>query len=596
MFRHDHKTTDTSNDTVPSDTSPKIPNSKVIPRYSVANLLKDAIAGVILTAILLPAGMGYAQAAGLPAIHGLYATIVALIAYAMFGPSRLLILGPDSSLAALIAATILPLADGSIERTVALAGALSVMTGLICIIAGLAQLGFVTELISKPIRTGYINGIAFTVIAGQLPSFFGFSVSVAEFPQEMIALINGLFHGQLNTAALLISTTSMAVILGCKYLAPAIPGVLIALIGATLAATALSHLELAPLSVVGTLPQGLPAFRLPIVSLNDCREMLGGSIAIALVAFADTSVLSRVYSQRIGHTVDANKELVSLGIANLTTGLFQGFSVSASASRTPVAEQAGARTQVTGFVGALCVTLLLYFAPSLLKNTPHAALSAVVICACISQIQIWQIARLYHIRRSEFLFSLACFLGVILLGVIQGIFIAVGLALLAFIWRAWRPHNAVLGRVDGLKGYHDVLRHPEAKRIPGLVLFRWDAPLFFANAAVFEERVQKAIARAPTPTKWVVIAAEPITDIDITAADMLADLDQKIVQAGMKLCFAEMKGPVKDNLKRYGLFDAFGNEDFFPTIGQAVEQYLRINTVQWQDWEDPSPVAPVEPH
>jgi len=261
-----------------------------------------------------------------------------------------------------------------------------------------------------------------------------------------------------------------------------------------------------------------------------------------------------------------------------------------------VAEQAGARTQVTGLVGALCVTLLLYFAPSLLKNTPHAALSAVVICACISQIQIWQIARLYHIRRSEFLFSLACFLGVIVLGVIQGIFIAVGLALFAFIWRAWRPHNAVLGRVDGLKGYHDVLRHPEAKRIPGLVLFRWDAPLFFANAAVFEERVQKAIARAPTPTKWVVIAAEPITDIDITAADMLADLDQKIVQAGMKLCFAEMKGPVKDNLKRYGLFDAFGNEDFFPTIGQAVERYLRINSVQWQDWEDPSPVAPVEPN
>jgi len=436
---------------VPRNTSPKIPNSKVIPRYSVENLLKDAIAGVILTAILLPAGMGYAQAAGLPAIHGLYATIVALIAYAMFGPSRLLILGPDSSLAALIAATILPLADGSIERTVALAGALSVMTGLICIIAGLAQLGFVTELISKPIRTGYINGIAFTVIAGQLPSFFGFSVSVAEFPQEMIALINGLFQGQLNTAALLISTTSMAVILGCKYWAPSIPGVLIALIGATLAATVLSHLEHAPLSVVGTLPQGLPAFRLPIVSLKDCRDMLGGSI----------------------------------GIANLSTGLFQGFSVSASASRTPVAEQAGARTQVTGFVGALCVTLLLYFAPSFLKNTPHAALNAVVICACISQIQIWQIARLYHIRRSEFLFSIACFLGVILLGVIQGIFIAVGLALCAFIWRAWRPHNAVLGRVDGLKGYHDVLRHPEAKRIPGLVLFRWDAPLFFANAAVF---------------------------------------------------------------------------------------------------------------
>jgi MFS superfamily sulfate permease-like transporter len=314
--------------------------------------------------------------------------------------------------------------------------------------------------------------------------------------------------------------------------------------------------------------------------------MLSGSIAIALVAFADSSVLSRIYSQRGGYTVDSNRELMSLGFVNLATGLFQGFSVSASASRTPVAEQAGAKTQVTGLVGALLVTLLLYFAPTLVKSMPHAALSAVVICACLGQIQISQVVRLYQLRRSEFMFSIACFLGVIVLGVIQGIFIAVGLALIAFIWRAWRPHNAVLGRVDGLKGYHDVLRHPEARRIPGLVLFRWDAPLFFANAAVFEERVQHAIALAPTPTKWVLVAAEPVTDVDVTAADMLAELDKKLHDAGMDLCFAEMKGPVKDILKRYGLFDSFGNENFFPTIGQAVDQYLVSHKVDWQDWDE----------
>ena len=550
--------------------------------------MKDAVAGLVLTAILLPAGMGYAQAAGLPAIHGLYATIVALVAYAIFGPSRLLVIGPDSSLAALIAATILPLAGGSVERAIALAGALSVMTGIVCVIAGLAQFGFVTELISKPIRYGYINGIAFTVIAGQLPAFFGFSVSVADFPQEMIAFISGLFHGQVNLAAVLIGATSMIAIFGCKRWAPVIPGVLIAVVGATLAVAFIRPLENAHLSLVSTLPQGLPALRLPNVSLKDLRDMLSGSIAITLVAFADTSVLSRVYSQRGGYTVDSNKELVSLGIANMATGLFQGFSVSASASRTPVAEQAGAKTQVTGLVGALLVTLLLYFAPTLLKSMPHAALSAVVICACLGQIQILQVVRLYQLRRSEFIFSIACFLGVIVLGVIQGIFIAVGLALIAFIWRAWRPHNAVLGRVDGLKGYHDILRHPEARRIPGLVLFRWDAPLFFANAAVFEERVQQAIALAPTPTKWVVVAAEPVTDVDITAADMLADLDKKLHDSGMDLCFAEMKGPVKDLLKRYGLFDSFGNENFFPTIGQAVDQYLVAHKVDWQDWDAPT--------
>ena len=588
MINQDRNANQSSNGEFVGRTSPGLFGIKFIPHYSVAFLLKDAVAGLVLTAILLPAGMGYAQAAGLPAIHGLYATIVALVVYAIFGPSRLLVIGPDSSLAALIAATILPLAGGSVERAIALAGALSVMTGIVCVIAGLAQFGFVTELISKPIRYGYINGIAFTVIAGQLPAFFGFSVSVADFPQEMIAFISGLFHGQVNLAAVLIGATSMIAIFGCKRWAPAIPGVLIAVVGATLAVAFIRPLENAHLSVVSTLPQGLPALRLPNVSLKDLRDMLSGSIAIALVAFADTSVLSRVYSQRGGYTVDSNKELVSLGIANMATGLFQGFSVSASASRTPVAEQAGAKTQVTGLVGALLVTLLLYFAPTLLKSMPHAALSAVVICACLGQIQILQVVRLYQLRRSEFIFSIACFLGVILLGVIQGIFIAVGLALIAFIWRAWRPHNAVLGRVDGLKGYHDILRHPEARRIPGLVLFRWDAPLFFANAAVFEERVQQAIALAPTPTKWVVVAAEPVTDVDITAADMLADLDKKLHDSGMDLCFAEMKGPVKDILKRYGLFDSFGNENFFPTIGQAVDQYLVAHKVDWQDWDEPT--------
>jgi high affinity sulfate transporter 1 len=567
--------------------SRKIFGIEITSHYSFAFLWKDAVAGLVLTAILLPAGMGYAQAAGLPAIHGLYTTIVALVVYAIFGPSRILVVGPDSSLAALIAATILPLAGGSVERAIALAGALAVMTGAISIIAGLAKFGFVTELISKPIRYGYINGIAITVIAGQLPAFFGFSVSVSEFPQEMIAFINGLFQGQVNLAAVMIGVTCVSVILGCKHWAPAIPGVLIAVVGATLAVTFIQPLEKAHLAVVSTLPQGLPALRLPNVALQDLRDMLSGSIAVALVAFADSSVLSRVYSQRGGYAVDSNKELISLGIANLATGLFQGFSVSASASRTPVAEQAGAKTQVTGLVGALLVTLLLYFAPTLLKSLPHAALSAVVICACLGQIQISQVVRLYQLRRSEFVFSIACFLGVIVLGVIQGIFIAVGLALLAFIWRAWRPHNAVLGRVDGLKGYHDVLRHPEAKRIPGLVLFRWDAPLFFANAAVFEERVEQAIASAPTPTKWVVVAAEPVTDVDITAADMLAELDKKLHQAGMDLCFAEMKGPVKDILKRYGLFDSFGNENFFPTIGQAVDRYLVAHKVNWQDWDEP---------
>lgn len=564
-----------------------LPAIAVIRNYSTAKLLKDTIAGFALTAVALPVGMAYSQAAGLPAIHGLYATISALIAYAIFGPSRIMVLGPDSSLAALIAATILPLAAGNADLALSLAGMLAILSGALCIVAGLAKLGFITELISKPIRYGYINGIAFIVIAGQLPAFFGFQATGQGFIHEVIAFGEGLLQGQVNGTALTISLLCAIAILACKNSAPKIPGVLLAVVGATVAVTIGDLAATAGLSVVSTLPQGLPALRMPFVSQADFQSLFTGAIAIALVSFADTSVLSRVYSQRGGYKADPNQELISLGIANVVTGLFQGFPVSGSASRTPVAEQAGAKTQVAGLVGALLVMLLLLFSPTLLKNLPHAALSAVVICACLGQIEIVQLVRLYQLRRSELLFSIVCFLGVVLLGAIEGIFIAVGLALLAFIWRAWRPYDAVLGRVDGLKGYHDVSRHPEARRIPGLVLFRWDAPLFFANAAVFEEHVLQAIATAPTPTKWVVVAAEPVTDIDITAADMLADLDQKLHQADMDICFAEMKGPVKDVLKRYGLFDSLGTENFFPTIGQAVDRYLELHKVSWRDWDEP---------
>lgn len=270
----------------------------------------------------------------------------------------------------------------------------------------------------------------------------------------------------------------------------------------------------------------------------------------------------------------------------MAAGLFQGFSISSSSSRTPVAESAGSKTQLTGVVGALGIALLLVFAPSLLQNLPDAALGAVVISACISLVDINGVVRLYHVRRGEFVLSIVCFLGVALLGVIQGIFIAVVLALLSFIWRAWRPYDAVLGRVEELKGYHDITRYPEARRIPGLVLFRWDAPLFFANAEVFREHVLQAIADAPTPTKWVVVAAEPVTDVDITAAEALSALDDDLQRAGIELCFAEMKDPVKDRLKRYGLFTKIGGELFFPTIGRAVDRYLETHQVAWSDWED----------
>lgn len=563
-----------------------LPILVLVRTYQRSWLVKDLVAGLVLTAILVPVGMGYAEAAGLPVIYGLYATIVPLIAYAIFGPSRILMLGPDSALAGIIAATILPLAAGNPGRLVSLAGLLAMLTGALCILAGLARFGFVTDLLSKPIRYGYLNGIAFTVLVGQLPKILGFSVSGGNLIQEAKNLVSGILNGQVNRTALVIGLACLLVIIGFKRWAPTVPGILIAVSGATIVVWWFNLAAQNGLAVVGPLPQGLPAFQIPIVSLNEIGTLFASALAIALVAFADMSVLSRTFALRGGYEVDRNQELIALGAANVAAGLFQGFSISSSASRTPVAESAGAKSQLTGLVGAVCIALLLLFAPMLLQNLPTAALGVVVIYACFSLVEIPGVLRLYRLRRSEFVLSIVSFLGVALIGVIQGIFIAVGLALLYFIWRAWQPYDAVLGRVDGLKGYHDITRHPEAKRIPGLVLFRWDAPLFFANAEIFHEHVLQAIAEAPTRTMWVVVAAEPVTDIDITAADALTALDEALHAEGMELCFAEMKGPVKDRLKSYGLFTDLGTENFFPTIGQAVDRYLAVHQIEWRDWDE----------
>ncbi|HYN42552.1 MAG TPA: sulfate permease [Thermoanaerobaculia bacterium] len=551
-----------------------IPILTVLRTYERAWLARDLVAGLVLTAILVPVGMGYAEAAGLPVIYGLYATIVPLVAYAIFGPSRILVLGPDSALAAFIAAAVLPLAAGDPQRAVALAGLLAVLTGLLCMVGGLARFGFITDLLSKPVRYGYLNGIALTVLVGQLPKVFGFSVSGDSLLQKVAGLVQGVRNGLTSEAAFAIGLSCLVVILGFRRWAPSIPGPLVAVVGATIVTSAFRLATSAGLSVVGPLPQGLPAFQIPAVSLSDVRALFLNALAIALVSFADMSVLSRTFALRGRYEVDANQELIALGAANVAAGFFQGFPITSSSSRTPVAEAAGAKTQLTGIVGAACIALLLIFGPRLLTDLPHAVLGAVVISACLGLVEISGVVRLYRLRPAEFVQSIACFLGVALLGVIQGIFIAVAIALLGFIWRAWRPYDAVLGRVDGLGGYHDVSRHPEASRIPGLVLFRWDAPLFFANAETFHERVLRAVAQAPTPTRWVVVAAEPVTDIDITAADQLGELDRELEEAGIEICFAEMKGPVKDRLKRYGLFANLGAGSFFPTIEQAVDAYL----------------------
>jgi high affinity sulfate transporter 1 len=550
-----------------------LPGLSTLRRYEGAWLGHDVVAGLVLATMLVPVGIAYAVASGLPGINGLYATIIPLLVYALFGPSRILVLGPDSSLAAIILAVVLPLSAGDPQRAVSLAAMMAVVSGIVCILAGVARLGFVTELLSKPIRYGYMNGIALTVLISQLPKLFGFSIESDGPLRNLWAVAEGILGGRTNWTAFAVGAGTLAVILLLKG-SKRLPGILIAVVGATAVVGVLDLGTRADVSVLGPLPRGLPAFSLPWITKADIGPVLIGGLAVALVSFADTSVLSRTYAARTGSYVNPNQEMMGLGAANLAAGFFQGFPISSSSSRTPVAEAAGARTQLAGVVGALAVVLLLLAAPDLLEHLPTSALAAVVIAAAIGLIEITDLRRIYRIQPWEFWLSIVCSVGVAVLGAIPGIGLAIGIAVIEFLWDGWRPHSAVLGHANGVEGYHDITRYPDAQQLPGLVLFRWDAPLFFANAELFKERVLAAAAASPTPVRWLIVAAEPVTSVDVTAADTLVELDNALQANGSKLIFAELKDPVKDKLKRFGLFSHIGGDFFFPTIESAVKKYL----------------------
>jgi high affinity sulfate transporter 1 len=557
-----------------------LPGIAALRRYEARWLVRDLGAGLVLTTALAPVGIAYAVASGLPGAYGLYATIVPLLAYALFGPSRILVLGPDSSLAAIILGVVSPLAAGDANRAVALAGMMAVVSGAVCILAGVARLGFVTELLSKPIRYGYMNGIALAVLVSQTPKLIGIKIEDAGPLRDLWSIGAEIVGGRVNWVAFALGVATLATILSVRSF-KGTPGVLIAVIGATAIVQVFGLETRANVSVLGPLPPGLPAFSVPWVGFQDLMPVVLGGLAVAVVSFADTSVLSRAYAARLGDPVDPNQEMIGLGAANLAAGFFQGFPISSSSSRTPVAEAAGARTQLTGVVGAVAVALLLLVAPRLLEHLPNAALAAVVIASAIGLFEVAGLKRIYRIQRWEFWLSIVCFAGVAVFGAIPGIGLAIVIAVIEFLWDGWRPHSAVLGRADGVRGYHDITRYPHARQLSGLLLFRWDAPLFFANAELFKERVLAAATAASGKVTWLVVAAEPVTSVDVTAADSLVELDDTLRDNGTKLCFAELKDPVKDKLKRFGLFDRIGEAFFFATIGAAVDEYQATHKAEW---------------
>jgi high affinity sulfate transporter 1 len=557
------------------------PGLRLLSSYRRSWLSKDLVAGLVLTALLVPQGMAYAELAGLPPITGLYTSILCLVGYAVFGPSRILVLGPDSSLGPMIAATIIPIvgANGDPQRAIAIASMLALLVGVMTVLAGIGKLGFVADLLSKPTQIGYMNGLALTILVSQLPKLFGFSVDADGLIPETAGFAEGLANGEAVAAALAVGLLGLVLIAVLQRLVPKLPAVLVAVVVSILAANAFSLADRG-VSLVGPLPQGFPPFTLPSVSMSEVALLVAGAIGVAVVSLTDTISTSSAFAARTGQEVDGDREMIGIGAANIAAGFFQGFPVSTSGSRTAVAEQAGAKTQITGLVGALAITLMLLVVPGLLRNLPQPTLAAVVITASLSLADIPGTVRLWRQRRTEFTLSMAAFAGVALLGVLPGIAIAVALSIGNVFRRSWWPYQTVLGRAAGVPGYHDLRSYPDAEQLPGCVLFRFDAPVFFANARTFRDQVRRLARSEPTP-RWIVVAAEPITDVDTTAADMLEDLDEALNAQGISLVLAELKDPVRQKIERYELTRTIDPAHFFPTVDAAVAAFREQFGADW---------------
>jgi high affinity sulfate transporter 1 len=542
------------------------PGVETLRTYRRSWLRSDLVAGLVLGAILVPQGMAYAELAGLPAVTGLYTTIACLIGYAIFGPSRILVLGPDSSVSPLVLAAITPLlVGGDVGKAIALAGILAILVGAVEIAMGIGKLGFVADLLSSEIQVGYMNGLAITIIVGQLPKLFGFSTDGDKFVDELKAFVTNL--DQTHAATLAVGVTCLAVLLLLPRFARKVPAVLVAVAGATVVSAALGLVDHG-VQVVGTLPSGVPRPAVPWTQLSDVGPLFIAAIGIMLVSLTDTIATASSFAARRGEEVQPNHEMIGLGAANVAAGLFQGFAVSTSGSRTAVAEQSGAKTQASGLVGAGLVALLLLALNGLLRDLPQATLAAVVIAAALSLMNVRELQRYWQVRKSAFVLSVVASLGVILLGVLDGIVIAVALAVIMFFQRSWWPHGSELGRADGASGWHSVDDFPSARTTPGVVVYRWEAPLFFANAGAFREQL-RTLVRERRPD-WVVLQCEAVTDIDITAAEMLTQLDVELNAKGTHIAFAEMRQRLQDLALRYGLFETLDRDHFYPSLDSAL--------------------------
>jgi high affinity sulfate transporter 1 len=553
-------------DAGPSGIAKWIPGFRTLRAYDRRWTRADVVAGVVLAAILVPQGLAYAELAGLPPVTGLYTSIGCLVGYAVFGPSKILVLGPDSSISPLIFAALVPLlAGGDEHRAIALAGMLAVIVAVIEIGLGIGKLGFVADLLSSEVQVGYMNGLALIIIVGQLPKLFGFSTDAEGFGPEIKAFVLGL-DGTVG-AALVVGVGVLAILLVLSRFTKVVPAVLVGIVAATVV-SAIFNLHAHGVATVGTLPRGVPTPSVPWTRWADVGPLMVAAVGITLVSLADTIATSSSFGARRGEEVDPNQEMIGIGAANLGAGLLQGFAVSTSGSRTAVVEQAGAKSQLASLVGAGIVVALLLFFNSLLADLPQSALAAVLIAAALSLLDLQALVRYARVRKSALALSVVASLGVIVLGVLPGIVVAIALAVLLFFRRSWQPHGAVIGEVKSLGGWHDIERYPDAREIPGIVVYRWEAPLFFANSSAFRRQIRHVVGERHAA--WVVVQCEAMTDVDVSAANMLEQLDRELNAAGVHMAFAEMRTRLQNLVRRYGLYETLDRDRFYPTLEAAI--------------------------
>ena len=549
-----------------------MPGLGVARSYRRRWLLVDLFAGVTIFAMLVPQGMAYGELAGVAPVVGLYTAIGALVGYALFGSSHRLMLGPESSSALLVAAAVAPAAAGSPARFALLAALLALLVGVIALAAGLARLGFLADFVSKPILLGYITGVAIIMIVGQLGKLFGITIESEHFFQQIGELLTHL--GQTRVLTLMVGLVLLVFLLVLRHFAPRVPAALIVVVLMTIISSLL-HLNTYGIAIVGTIPSGLPHFGLPDLSFTDVWDLLPSALTLTLIIFTDAVLTARSVAEKHGEKVDANRELIGLGAANLASGLLQGFPAAASQSRTAVDNLAGGKTQLVGIVAATFLVAFLLWFTRLLENLPQLVLAVIIIAAAINLIEVKPLLKVYRLRRVEFFLALVTFVGVLSIGVLAGILVAVGLALVVVIGRISRPHDAVLGSVEGVDGYQDIEGYANSQTVPGLIAYRFDAPLFFANADHFLTEVQELIDAAEPHAEWLLIDAEAIVDIDVTATEALSTLQRELERKGIILAIARAHHPLQKMLMRSGLTERIGADHFYPTVRTGVQAFLK---------------------